>query len=116
MKKLISILFILSAILVYGQNIPTNGLVAYYPFNGNANDASGNNLHAQVLNAALSQDRFNSQNNSYFFDISTWNNWINIPYNPSFNSSQITVAVWVKRTSNGNTNNGMNIINRFQYG
>lgn len=27
-----------------GENttVPTNGLVAYYPFNGNANDESGN--------------------------------------------------------------------------
>jgi hypothetical protein len=26
---------------------PTNGLVAYYPFNGNANDASGHNLNGR---------------------------------------------------------------------
>ena len=28
---------------------PTNGLVAYYPFNGNANDESGNSNHANVV-------------------------------------------------------------------
>ena len=32
--------------------IPTNGLVAYYPFNGNANDESGNSYHGSVLGGA----------------------------------------------------------------
>jgi hypothetical protein len=30
------------------SQVPTNGLVAYYPFNGNANDESGNNNHGTV--------------------------------------------------------------------
>ena len=33
------------------QNFLTNGLVAYYPFNGNANDASGNGNNASVQGA-----------------------------------------------------------------
>ncbi|MEJ0107153.1 MAG: hypothetical protein WDO19_33520 [Bacteroidota bacterium] len=38
------------------------GLVAYYPFNGNANDASGNNLNGVVLNGAqLATDKFGMQ-------------------------------------------------------
>jgi hypothetical protein len=32
----------------YSQSFLTNGLVAYYPFNGNANDASGNGHNASV--------------------------------------------------------------------
>jgi len=32
----------------YSQSFLTNGLVAYYPFNGNANDASGNGNNANV--------------------------------------------------------------------
>src|ERR1039458_1137621 len=32
----------------YSQSFVTNGLVAYYPFNGNANDASGNGNNANV--------------------------------------------------------------------
>ncbi|MBY0427029.1 MAG: hypothetical protein K2Q22_15450, partial [Cytophagales bacterium] len=27
---------------------PTNGLIAYYPFDGNATDASGNNLNGTI--------------------------------------------------------------------
>ena len=33
--------------------VPTDGLVAYYPFNGNANDESGNGNHGTVNGAAL---------------------------------------------------------------
>ena len=36
----------------------TNGLVAYYPFNGNANDASGNGNNGTVNSITLSADRF----------------------------------------------------------
>ena len=28
--------------------VPTDGLIAYYPFNGNANDESGNGNHGTV--------------------------------------------------------------------
>ena len=33
----------------------TNGLIAYYPFNGNANDESGNSNDGLVYNAVLQQ-------------------------------------------------------------
>jgi hypothetical protein len=36
-----------------GSAIPTNGLVAYYPFNGNANDESGNGNNGVVYGATL---------------------------------------------------------------
>ena len=34
------------------------GLVAYYPFNGNANDESGHENHCVVNGATLDNDRF----------------------------------------------------------
>jgi hypothetical protein len=48
--------------------IPTDGLVAYYPFNGNANDISGNGYHGTVNGATLTSDRDGNENNSYSFD------------------------------------------------
>jgi Concanavalin A-like lectin/glucanases superfamily len=46
-----------------------NGLVAYYPFNGNANDESGNGRHLVVHgNTSLSNDRFNSTTKAYYLD------------------------------------------------
>jgi hypothetical protein len=45
-----------------------NGLVAYYPFNGNANDESGNGNNGTVNGATLTTDRFGSTNKAYLFD------------------------------------------------
>lgn len=49
---------------------PTNGLVAYYPFNGNANDESGFGDNGVVSNAALTADRFGTPNSAYSFNSS----------------------------------------------
>ena len=38
--------------------IPTDGLVAYYPFNGNVNDTSGNNYNLVNNNVTYDSDRF----------------------------------------------------------
>lgn len=45
----------------------SNGTVAYYPFNGNANDESGNGLNGIVSGATLSSDRFNQAGKAYNF-------------------------------------------------
>jgi hypothetical protein len=47
---------------------PADGPVAYYPFNGNAIDASGNGNHGTVHGAALTTDRFGNANSAYSFD------------------------------------------------
>jgi hypothetical protein len=46
----------------------TDGLVAYYPFNGNANDESGNENHGTVNGATLISGRCNFDNSAYNFD------------------------------------------------
>ena len=48
--------------------VPTNGLVAYYPFSGNANDASGNGAHGTNYHAMLTTDRFGNSNAAYYFN------------------------------------------------
>lgn len=47
--------------------VPTNGLIGYYPFNGNANDVSGNNHNGTVNGPTLTTDRFGNANSSYNF-------------------------------------------------
>src|SRR5215472_15537468 len=37
----------------YCQTAQTNGLTAYYPLNGNANDASGNGLNGTAVNGLI---------------------------------------------------------------
>jgi hypothetical protein len=44
------------------QSFLTNGLVAYYPLNGNANDASGNGSNANLQGGQFFPDRFGRDN------------------------------------------------------
>ena len=45
-----------------------DGLLAYYPFNGNANDESGNGVDGTESGVTLTEDRFGSSNSAYTFD------------------------------------------------
>lgn len=45
-----------------------NGLVAYYPFSGNARDESGNVNHGTPSGVTLSDDVFGKPNSAYYFD------------------------------------------------
>jgi len=49
-------------------SIPTDSLVAYYPFSGNANDASGKGVNGVVNGATLSTDRFGGIGSAYYFN------------------------------------------------
>lgn len=77
----------------------TNGLVAYYPLNGNAEDASGNGNHGLAVGAVLTTDRFGRQAHAYQFNGS--NSYIVIPAYPSLNaiSNSVTISAWVKLTA-----------------
>ena len=44
------------------------GLVAYYPFNGDAKDESGNGNHGTVYGTVLCRDRFGRKNGAYRFN------------------------------------------------
>ena len=48
--------------------VPTNGLVGWWPFNGNANDESGNGNNGTVNGATLTSDRFGNNNSAFFFN------------------------------------------------
>ncbi|MGR6088374.1 MAG: T9SS type A sorting domain-containing protein [Arcticibacter sp.] len=48
--------------------VPTNGLVGWWPFNGNANDESGNGNNGTVNGATLTNDRNAIANSAYSFD------------------------------------------------
>ncbi len=103
--------------------IPTDGLVGWWPFNGNANDESGNGNNGTVNGAALTSDRNGITNSSYNFNVNNWSfgsggDNIYIPYNPSFNFSDFTLSTWVNRASAGSaiSPQALSIIKRYQYG
>lgn len=72
MKKInliISILLTLLMVSVKSQTIKIDsGLVAWYPFNGNANDESGNSNNGTVFGATLTTDRFGIPDRAYNFN------------------------------------------------
>jgi gliding motility-associated-like protein len=70
----------------------TQGLLAYYPFNGNANDATGNGLNGTVNNAQPTADRFGNPNSAYYFDGSSSN--IIVHDNGKLSSSSFTIAYY----------------------
>ena len=74
--------------------VPTNGLVSWYPFSGNANDISGNTNHGSVTGAILTTDRFGLSNSSYTYNGT--NNKIVVPNAGNLNPNYISVSVWVK--------------------
>ena len=69
----------------------TAGLVAWYPFDGNASDMSGNGNDGVVNGASLGEDRNGDSNKAYSFD---GNDYIYTNYNPILNSPKFTVSVW----------------------
>jgi hypothetical protein len=72
MKKTTVIIVSLLGLLVWTGLAAADlasGLVAYYPFNGNAQDESGNNRDALLIDGAiLTSDRFGQANRAYYFD------------------------------------------------
>jgi hypothetical protein len=68
LKLLVALVF---ATNVMAQNIPSyvpkDGLVGWWPFNGNANDESGNGNNGTVNGATLTTDRNGNVNNAYEF-------------------------------------------------
>jgi len=73
----------------------SNGLVAYYPFNGNANDESGNGNNGTNNGAVPTFDRFNTPNSALSFDGN--NNFVLVPSSSSLNvQNSITLSAWIK--------------------
>lgn len=75
-----------------------NGLVACYPFEGNADDAVGNN-DGTVTGAVLTTDRFGSSNNAYKFDGFSGDH-IDLGIDSVLRASSMTISLWVLIDSN----------------
>jgi len=70
------------------------GLVAYHPFNGNANDESGNGHHGTIVGATLTTDRFGVPNSAFHFGGN--GEHIEVPHSADLNlTSGYTLAAWV---------------------
>lgn len=82
--------------LVKDYSIPNPGsLIAYYPFSGNADDHSGNNLQGQVFGAIATEDLEGNENNAYLFN--GQNDFIKVDNVNTLNfTDAITVSCWIR--------------------
>ena len=99
MKK--TILFLVMAVALTTQSlvaqvpsyVPTNGLVGYWPFNGNANDESGNGNNGTNNGATLTTDRFGNSNSAYSFNGT--NNFIELVNSAQLdNMNDFSISTW----------------------
>ncbi len=75
--------------------LPADGLVGWWPFNGNANDESGNGNGGAVNGATLTEDRFGDTNAAYGFDgVDDYINYGDVTFLD--NSTQATWNWWLK--------------------
>jgi Concanavalin A-like lectin/glucanases superfamily/IPT/TIG domain len=76
------------------KDIPRNGLIAFYPFNGNANDASGNNLNGTLNGPLSTANRFGTTDKAYNFNGTS--DFISMGNPPLLQiSNTITLSGWI---------------------
>ncbi|MFH2143492.1 MAG: LamG-like jellyroll fold domain-containing protein, partial [Bacteroidota bacterium] len=90
--------------LYYENNWPIqNDIVAYYPFNGDATDESGNGNDGTVNGATLTTDRFGEEKSAYEFD--GIDDYIDVSNDPDFNfgTGNFTITAWTKTNYENST-------------
>ncbi|MBR99553.1 MAG: hypothetical protein CMC57_06255, partial [Flavobacteriaceae bacterium] len=90
------------------NNVPINGLLAYYPFqNQTANDASGNSNHGTINGGGLTSTNRTASNKAFEFDGS--NDYINLPIN--YSGLPFTISAWFN-TDRDNLSLGQSIVDQ----
>ncbi len=119
-NKLLSTLFALITTLGFSQApsyVPTNGLVGWWPFNGNANDESGSN-HNLIPSgdASLSNDRNGLQQSAFSLSDVINNSRLEFnlqDYSLVDNFNQGSLSIWLKITFHDITNHYFGFDNMF---
>jgi hypothetical protein len=78
--------------------VPTNGLVGYWGFSGNASDISGNGSNGTVNGALLSSDRFGNATSAYNFNGNS--DYIIVQNNLLPNQQSYSINLWTKIQGN----------------
>lgn len=103
-KAIIASLFLFCFVFLTGcdsantepeDTLPREGLVAFYPFNGNARDASDSHSHGVVWGAAMTADRFGNPNSAFLFD--GVDDYIDVGNSVSLKPAlPVTMALWFR--------------------
>ena len=79
--------------------VPSNGLIGWYAFNGNANDGSGNGYNGTVSGPVLTTDRFGISNKAYSFNGVA--DKITLPsISPSIIQNEFSTSIWINNMDN----------------
>ncbi|MBO73934.1 MAG: hypothetical protein CMD33_01525, partial [Flavobacteriales bacterium] len=81
--------------------VPTDGLVAWYPFNGNANDESGNGNDGVATSVESAADRFGVSDAAFYFSGSGCTPRVDIDMNTTSITEGISISIWINRQGNG---------------
>ncbi len=114
------LIFVALALHTFSQvpdYVPTEGLVAWYPFNGNADDESGNGNHGQLNGPALTEDRNGVINQAYSFDGE--DDYILVPHVPmlDFSADQtLTLSYWYATEAQPTSNQEFQLFMKVQGG
>ncbi|MBN2213748.1 MAG: T9SS type A sorting domain-containing protein [Bacteroidales bacterium] len=73
-----------------------SGLIAHYPFNGDANDLSGNNIHGETHETTLTADRFGYENRAFGFIYNSFISGSDENDNLPAEGDPRTIAAWIK--------------------
>lgn len=87
---------VINPTLLNALNALKSGLQVYFPFNGNANDESGNNYNGIVNNAQLVNDRNNISKSAYSFDGRPGTN-ITTSFPGILGTGSRSFSFWIKR-------------------
>lgn len=95
MKKISLLLFVFYLIMscTSSRKDINFGLVAHYPFDGNASDLSGGNNHLKVDGAVLTTDLFGNENNAYSLNGLTSSLFAEVNNIPAMDSAK-TISWW----------------------
>ena len=101
MKHILTLAALVFATACFGQvpvYVPTDGLVAWYPMNGNALDESGNGYHCDSFGAVLTADRHGTSSSAFNFDgEGSHLRGASLPF------SDLSISLWFKHDSGGYT-------------
>ena len=102
---LVVIASLLCVVGATAQTLPSyvspQGLIGWWPLDVNAADSSGNELDGEVFGATRTVGRTGTPDSAYDFGVTgitlgARHHEIAIPYDALLNTSNLTVAVWVK--------------------
>ena len=112
MKTKVVMLVTVLGICGFAQAGLSDGLIASYTFDGDANDSSGSGYNGAVSGATLTTDRFGNENSAYSFDGE--NDYIEVADSEALRlaNTDFTLSVWVNEAQRNSSYNAGILIKR----